>query len=205
MKNVIQFDAKGKDVIKYLENGTKNKDMTISMHSSKSFKVFRKGELIVLKYDIGQTDEDLYSISFPLSNVYLLDNTQNEERVMNLQRTLSDYKTLGIYGGVINTYRRHVLSVINTPSKELIDSFLEDEELIDYYIITNCEPNVIDSKLSRMEYLITKIELLESKISKDKDLDEIDELNKEYSRLSDIVEDLLKDKYILIIKDRKQI
>lgn len=93
--------------------------------------------------------------------------------------------------------------VIKETNLGIIKDFLNNFQNEDLIIITNCEPNYIDMKIRRMEYLEHETYKLNNKMNlTEEELDSLEYMNKEYYDIQTITSNLIDNRFIFIIKSK---
>lgn len=166
----------------------------IGIHSSKYYNLDYESSCNKLGLDFIQLTDAKINFNPRENEIYLLeievDSKLEFDDLLNISKLRSFIKS-------------NDDKVIKETNLGIIKEFLNDFQNEDLIIITNCEPNYIDMKIRRMEYLDHETYKLNNKMNlTEEELDSLESMNKEFYEIQTITSNLFGNKFIFIIKSK---
>lgn len=192
MITVFQIERERDKLIDYLySNESIN---SISIHSSKYYNLVYESNCNKLGLDFIQLTDAKINFNPRENEIYLLeievDSKLEFNNILNISKLRSFIKS-------------NDDKVIKETNLGIIKEFLNGFQNEDLIIITNCEPNYIDMKIRRMEYLEHETYKLNNKMNLiEEELNNLESMNKEFYEIRTITSNLLGNKFIFIIKSK---
>lgn len=192
MITVLQIEKEKDKLIEYLYS---NESINpVSIHSSKYYNLIYESNHNQLGLDYNQLIDGKINFNPREKEIYLLeievDNRLEFSNLFNISK-LKDF------------IKSNDDKVIKKTNLKIVKEFLNDYQNEDLLIITNCEPNYIDMKIRRMEYLEHETYKLNNKINlTEEELDSLESMNKEYYDIQTIANNLIDNRFMFIIKSK---
>lgn len=192
MITVFQIEKERDKLIDYLySNESIN---SISIHSSKYYDLVYESNCNKLGLDYNQLTDGKINFDPRENEIYLLEIEIDSKLEFNDLLNISKLRSF-IKSNDDKVIKKTDLGII----KEFLNNF-QNEDLI---IITNCEPNYIDMKIGRMEYLEHETYKLNNKINlTEEELNSLESMNKEFDNIQTVISNLFGNKFIFIIKSK---
>ena len=192
MITVFQIEKERDKLIDYLySNESIN---SIGIHSSKYYNLDYESNCNKLGLDFIQLTDAKINFNPRENEIYLLEIEVDSKLEFNDLLNISKLR---------NFIKSNDDKVIKETNLRIIKDFLNNFQNEDLIIITNCEPNYIDMKIRRMEYLEHETYKLNNKINlTEEELDSLESMNKEYYDIQTITSNLIDNRFIFIIKSK---
>lgn len=192
MITVFQIEKERDKLIDYLYS---NKSINIiGIHSSKYYNLDYESDCNKLGLDFIQLTDAKINFNPRENEIYLLEIEVDSKLEFNDLLNISKLR---------NFIKSNDDKVIKETNLGIIKEFLNDFQNEDLIIITNCEPNYIDMKIRRMEYLEHETYKLNNKMNlTEEELNSLESMNKEFYEIQKITSNLIGNKFIFIIKSK---
>lgn len=192
MITVFQIEKERDKLIDYLySNESIN---SIGIHSSKYYNLDYESNCNKLGLDFIQLTDAKINFNPRENEIYLLEIEVDSKLEFNDLLNISKLR---------NFIKSNDVKMIKETNLGIIKEFLNDFQNEDLIIITNCEPNYIDTKIRRMEYLEHETYKLNNKMNlTEEELDNLGSMNKEFYEIQTITSNLIGNKFIFIIKSK---
>lgn len=192
MITVFQIEKERDKLIDYLYS---NESINIiGIHSSKYYNLDYESSCNKLGLDFIQLTDAKINFNPRENEIYLLEIEVDSKLEFNDLLNISKLRSF---------IKSNDDKVIKKTNLGVIKEFLNDFQNEDLIIITNCEPNYIDMKIRRMEYLDHETYKLNNKMNlTEEELDSLESMNKEFYEIQTITSNLFGNKFIFIIKSK---